>query len=136
MPPPPAGRRSALLERAIRRTGARRAKVCFVPTAVGDSQASLEAFYAAFRGATHAEPSHLQLFAQPNVPDVRSFLMSRDLIWVGGGSVVNLLPAVDRTVDVAGRRVTGSASAQGCGSPRCACGTPSTSSPGRPARSG
>lgn len=89
--PPPPGHRSALLEHAIRLTGARRARVCFVPTAVGDSRDSIDAVHAAFRGATHAELSHLQLFPQPNVADVRSFLLSQDLIWVGGGSVVNLL---------------------------------------------
>ena len=87
--PPP--QRSALLEHAISLAGVRRAKICFVPTAVGDSQATIDTLYAAMAGAEHAEASHLQLFPQPNVPDVRSFLLSRDLIWVSGGSVVNLL---------------------------------------------
>ena len=87
----PSGQRSALLEYAISLTGARRAKVCFVTTALGDSQAAIDSLYAALAGADHAEASHLQLFVQPNVADVRAFLLSRDLIWVSGGSVVNLL---------------------------------------------
>jgi peptidase E len=92
--PPPgwtARPRSILLEHAISLTEVRNAKVCYVPTAMGDSQAAIDAFYSAFAGAADAIPSHLQLFTQPNVPDVRSFLLSQDLIWVAGGSVVNLL---------------------------------------------
>src|SRR5205823_3230697 len=38
----PSGQRSALLEYAISLTGARRAKVCFVTTALGDSQAAID----------------------------------------------------------------------------------------------
>jgi peptidase E len=40
--------------------------------------------------------SHLELFAQPNVDDVRAHLLAQDVIWVNGGSVANLL-AVWRT---------------------------------------
>jgi peptidase E len=91
VPDPPVRQRSALLEHAISLTGSARAKVCFIPTATGDSKAVIDALYASLHGAEHAEASHLQLFPQPNVADVRSFLLSRDLIWVSGGSVVNLL---------------------------------------------
>jgi peptidase E len=35
--------------------------------------------------------SHLSLFPMPNVSDVREHLLRQDVIWVGGGSVVNLL---------------------------------------------
>ena len=35
--------------------------------------------------------SHLELFTMPNVPDVRGYLLEQDVIWVGGGSVANLL---------------------------------------------
>ena len=87
----PPTQRSALLGHAISLADVARAKVCFVPTAVGDSQAAIDSLYAVLAGADDAEASHLQLFPQPNVRDVRSFLLSRDLIWVSGGSVVNLL---------------------------------------------
>ena len=65
---------SALLEHAISLTGTRRAKVCFVTTALGDSQAAIDSISAALAGADHVEASHLQLFTQPNVADVRAFL--------------------------------------------------------------
>jgi peptidase E len=92
---PPQGwtppQRSALLEHAISLTGVPVAKVCYIATAMGDSPPVLDQVRATFDGAAHATMSHLQLFPQPNVDDVRSFLLSQDLIWVGGGSVVNLL---------------------------------------------
>lgn len=92
---PPAGAaarpRSALLDHALSLTGVVRPKLCFIPTAVGDDAQLVEAFYAAFDGTGDAQPSHLQLFTQPNVPDVRAFLLSQDLLWVSGGSVVNQL---------------------------------------------
>jgi len=87
----PPDRRSALLDHAISLTGVPRPKVCFVTTAVGDDPAAIASLYTVLRDAADAEASHLQLFPQPNVRDVRSFLLSRDLIWVSGGSVVNLL---------------------------------------------
>jgi peptidase E len=43
---------------------------------------------AAARGAT---ASHLALFPQPNVPRISEYLLAQDVIWVTGGSVVNLL---------------------------------------------
>ena len=35
--------------------------------------------------------SHLELFYMPNVDDPAAHLLSQDVIWVGGGSVANLL---------------------------------------------
>ena len=84
----PPGRRSALLDHAISLTGSRRPQVCFVPTAVGDDPAAVASVAAVL---ADVDGSHLTLFPQPNVRDVRAFLLSQDLIWVGGGSVVNLL---------------------------------------------
>jgi len=90
-PGTPPDRRSALLDHAISLTGVRRAKVCFVTTAIGDDPAGIASLYAVLAGSGDAEASHLALFPQPNVRDIRSFLLSRDLVWVSGGSVVNLL---------------------------------------------
>jgi peptidase E len=67
-----------------------RPKLCFVSTATGDRQASIETFYAAFAG-TDVQVSHLALFEEPNVPDVPALLHDQDLIWVDRGNVVNLL---------------------------------------------
>ena len=35
--------------------------------------------------------THLELFTMPNVADIRAHLLAQDVIWVGGGSVANLL---------------------------------------------
>ncbi|AKU17657.1 peptidase E [Luteipulveratus mongoliensis] len=65
-------------------------KVCFLPTAGGDAPDYLTLFYGAAQVAGY-EPSHLQLFAMPNVEDITAHLLAQDVIWVGGGSVAGLL---------------------------------------------
>jgi peptidase E len=64
-------------------------KVCFLGTATGDDAARIAGVYSALSG--RFRPSHLELFTMPNVEDVRAHLLSQDVIWVGGGSVANLL---------------------------------------------
>src|SRR5260370_38267145 len=73
------------------RCGAARRRVCLIATAMGDSPGVIDGWYttAPFFGA--ARLSHLQLFPQPSVPNVRAHLMTQDVIFVWGGSVVNLL---------------------------------------------
>jgi peptidase E len=66
-------------------------KVCYVPTAVGDSQLNVDFYTAAFARRTDVELSVLRLFIQPSVPDVRGHLLSQQVILVEGGSVVNLM---------------------------------------------
>ncbi|CDQ21481.1 Peptidase E [Halobacillus karajensis] len=63
-------------------------KVCFVPTASGDSDSYIQRFYDAFN--QKAETSHLSLF-KPPVRDLRLFLLEQDIVYVGGGSTKNLL---------------------------------------------
>ncbi len=46
--------------------------------------------YSAF-GRAGWRPSHLALFAEPNVPDITEHLLDQDVVWVMGGSVANLL---------------------------------------------
>ncbi|WP_425457781.1 Type 1 glutamine amidotransferase-like domain-containing protein [Catellatospora sichuanensis] len=91
-PPPgvPPRKRSLLMEHAVSLTGVRRARICYVPTAVGDDPAAIAAFQQAFDDTGHTV-THLRLFPQPNHADVRAHLLAQDLIWAGGGSVVNLL---------------------------------------------
>jgi peptidase E len=65
-------------------------RLCFVTTATGDQRDHLAATYAAFAGSD-VRVSHLALFPMPNVQDVRAHLLGQDVIWVAGGSVVNLM---------------------------------------------
>ncbi len=81
-----------LIEHAVSLAGAaERKRVCYLPTAVGDSQASIDQMAAAFEGRPDVEFSVLRLFTQPSVPDVRGHLLSRDVLLTEGGSVVNLM---------------------------------------------
>jgi peptidase E len=84
-------RRGALIEHAIALAGnPDRPRICHLGTAHGDSLNGISGFYSAFAGPD-ARASHLELFSMPNVPDIREHLLAQDVIWVGGGSVANLL---------------------------------------------
>jgi peptidase E len=74
---------------ALSLSDAERPRVCWLGTAQGDNLAGIRGFYGAMAGES-VQASHLQLFTQPNV-DPELHLASQDVIWVGGGSVVNLL---------------------------------------------
>jgi len=65
-------------------------RLCIVSTALGDHPGYLTAMYAAF-GRAGFVVTHLALFSQPNVCDIRQHLLAQDIIWVAGGSVANLL---------------------------------------------
>jgi dipeptidase E len=72
-------------------TGAKRPKVCFLPTASGDADHYVVRFYRAF-SSDRCEPSHISLFRrETGVGDPRAHLLKQDLIYVGGGSLVSLL---------------------------------------------
>src|ERR1700753_545212 len=72
-------------------TKAARPRVCFLPQASGDADHYIVRFYRAF-AATRCEASHISLFRREQGPeDFRRHLLSQDLIYVGGGSVVSLL---------------------------------------------
>lgn len=64
-------------------------QVCFIGTAGGDSARQIASVYSALSG--RFRPSHLELFTMPNIDDVLGHLLAQDVIWVGGGSVANLL---------------------------------------------
>jgi peptidase E len=82
----------ALVPYAVELSGAhgRTPRVCYLGTATGDSTDSASQHSEAARLAG-LELSHLRLFAMPNVDDVEGHLLSQDVVWVGGGSVANLL---------------------------------------------
>lgn len=71
------------------RGGSSRARVCFVPTASGDSENYCLRFYDSF-AKRDCVPSHLPLFVR-KPGDLRSFILGQDVIYVGGGNTVNLL---------------------------------------------
>jgi peptidase E len=83
--------RGPIMDHALRLTGQSRPKLCFLATACGDNDGAIAGFYNAFAGCDDAIVSHLELFAMPNVDDPAAHLLSQDVIWVGGGSVANLL---------------------------------------------
>jgi peptidase E len=79
-----------LIAHALTLSGAAAPRVCVLNTANGDDPASYVRMYA--RLSQHgARPSHLQLFPMPNVSDPEDLLLSQDVIFVGGGSVANMV---------------------------------------------
>jgi peptidase E len=74
---------------ALRLTGKDRPKLTFVLTASGDDRGYVARTYGAFRGWS-VDLTHLELFSQPNV-EPEEALLGADVVWVGGGSVANLL---------------------------------------------
>src|SRR5262249_21414818 len=72
-------------------TKAERPRGCSLPSASGDPHHYIARFYRAF-SAHRCEASHISLFRREQGPeDIRRHLLSQDLIYVGGGSVVSLL---------------------------------------------
>ncbi|MGG7308816.1 Type 1 glutamine amidotransferase-like domain-containing protein [Curtobacterium sp. AB451] len=82
-----------LLFEAIRhaRVPAGRApRVLHVNTAGGD-QRTIEGAELAAARAVGVDARHLRLFGRPNVPSLRDTVLEADVVWVSGGSLVNLL---------------------------------------------
>jgi dipeptidase E len=74
-------------------TGSDRPRVCFLPTASGDADHYIVRFYRAFC-RSGCETSHVSLFRRDEgAADIHEHLMTRDVIYVGGGSVISLLGA-------------------------------------------
>jgi dipeptidase E len=70
---------------------AERPRVCFLPTASGDADHYIVRFYRAFDPA-RCEPSHVSLFRRDGgAADLHQHILSSDIVYVGGGSVVSLL---------------------------------------------
>jgi hypothetical protein len=71
-------------------TGRAGPRIAVLTTASGDDPAGAALTCAWFEGGG-AEVGSLALFPMPSVADPEDFLLSRDLIFVGGGSVANML---------------------------------------------
>ncbi len=74
---------------ALRLTGKDRPRVLLLETASGDNDTYLALRYQALSRVS-CDVDHLALFTMPNQP-VEEALGRADLVWVGGGSVANLL---------------------------------------------
>jgi peptidase E len=89
-----------LLLRLAGERGGERPRICIIPTASGDTSEQIASFYSAF-GERPCEPSDVSLFRLGRRPmALRDHLLSQDLVYVGGGSMVNLL-AVWEAHDIA-----------------------------------
>jgi dipeptidase E len=64
-------------------------KICFLPTASGDSEGYIQRFHKAFSNF-ECESSHLSLFKLPT-NDIEDYILEKDIIYVGGGNTRNLL---------------------------------------------
>ncbi len=83
-----------MLRLATMRAG-ERPRICLLPTASGDTSEQIARFYAAF-GERPCEPSDVSLFRLGKRPlELREHLLDQDLIYVGGGSLLNLLAVWD-----------------------------------------
>jgi peptidase E len=69
----------------------RRLRVAALTTAGGDQAAWQARLHEAFYGRDDVDLTVVTLFPMPNVDDLAGHLLSRDVIWAGGGSVANLL---------------------------------------------
>jgi len=70
-------------------TGKRKPRVCFLPTASGDSVVYIERFLRRFP-AQRAEAVVLRLFTRDG-RDLEEFILNQDVIYVGGGNTANAL---------------------------------------------
>jgi dipeptidase E len=88
-------------------TGKADPRVLLLPTASGDSDATVARFYEAFT-LLRCRPAHARLFGIPT-PGVHDLLLAQDAIFVAGGNTANMLAVwrvhgVDETVREAWRR--------------------------------
>lgn len=63
--------------------------VLFLPTASGDADDYIVKFYTAYH-RFRCRPDHLSLF-RPSTADLRTLLLSQDIIYVGGGNTKSML---------------------------------------------
>jgi dipeptidase E len=81
----------ALDELALELAGGASPKILFLPTAGGDAAAQIAAFYGAFADRA-CRPRALSLFRLHGTSaSVRDLVLEQDVIYVGGGSMRNLL---------------------------------------------
>ena len=72
----------------LAQTGKKRPAVCFLPTASCEADDYIVRFYKAFVNLP-SRPSHLSLFNPPG--NLEQFILSQDVIYVGGGNTKSML---------------------------------------------
>ena len=82
-------RPGGIMRRALELSRQERPRVLLMATASGDDASYLSIMYSAL-ASSGCDVDHLALFTQPNRP-VEEAIGRADVIWVGGGSVANLL---------------------------------------------
>ncbi len=71
--------------------GEREPRILFLPTASGDPRTQMSAFRSTF-AARSCQPRQLSLFRlEHEHHDLRAFVLAQDIVYVGGGSMRNLL---------------------------------------------
>mgnify|MGYP003380274581 CR=1 FL=1 len=92
-----------LVHHAVELSGVhgRAPRVCMLGTASGDQRWFAAELDEAGRGAGF-ELTHLHLFGMPSIADVTGHLLAQDVVWVGGGSVANLLAVTGGVITSAG----------------------------------
>jgi len=96
-----------VIDYAARLAGSDAPRICIINTATGDDPAGYARIYNTLAGLP-SRVSHLQLFPMPNTRDPADLLLNQDIIFVGGGSVANLIAVwrvhgLDVTLDRAWR---------------------------------
>lgn len=81
----------AIVAHLLALTGAERPRVCLLPTASGDPRDGIQSFHATM-DRFDCDATHLSLFRREQERiDLRERLLSQDLIYVAGGSMLNLI---------------------------------------------
>ncbi len=81
----------AITDLLVELAGGSGSRICLLPTASGDAEDQITRFRRAF-GERGAEPHVISLFRLGEKPvELREELLDKDAIFVGGGSMVNLL---------------------------------------------
>jgi len=81
-----------LIRHAVELSGVsgRPPRICHIGTAGGDQQ-WFNALFGEAGQAAGITVTHLNLFPMPSTADPAALLLGQDVVWVGGGSVANLL---------------------------------------------
>lgn len=78
----------ALEKYVLQQTGAAEPRVAFIATASAEPDNYLVSFYTSFL-RLGCKPSHLSFFKR--TPDLRTYLLNQDVIYVGGGNTKSML---------------------------------------------